>query len=90
MRNITITNTELVRFVTNLAAARGESFDYVAESLMEKAMKDMQYRSRRNAQKWQETKCLKETVAALEAQLIHMNTLQQIGTGREEEIEVAE
>jgi hypothetical protein len=86
MRSINLNNTELDRFINTLAAQRGESFDVVAEKLLEKAMKDMQYRSRRNAQKWQETKALKETVAALEETVIHLQTLQQIGAGREEEI----
>jgi hypothetical protein len=89
-KSITITNDQVVRFVNALSAQRGETFEEVVNYLAEKAMKDMQYRSRRNAQKWQEQKGLKETVKMLEEKLQHAHTLQMIGAGREEEIEVVE
>lgn len=88
MKNVTINNNEIVRFATILSQQKGESFDAIVEKLLEKAMKDMQYRSRRNAQKWQETKALKETVAALEEQLIRINTREEVGRGHEELIQL--
>jgi hypothetical protein len=90
MKNVTVVNEQVVRYATAKAALKGESFDVVVNRLLEKAMKDEQYRANRNAQKWQETKALKETVAALEAELIHRNTLMQIGAGNEDMIEEKE
>jgi hypothetical protein len=88
MRTYNINNSEVERYISIKAAVKGMSVDEFATRLLEKAMKDEQYRSRRNASKWQEAKALKETVAALEAELIRRNTLQTIGAGREDEIDL--
>lgn len=87
MKNVTINNSEVERFITSHAAFSGNEFNEVVERLLERAMKDMQYRSRRNAQKWQETKEMKMNIKELEAKLAHLQTLQEIGAGREEEID---
>lgn len=72
-KSINVANPELERYINAKATVRGESFDTIVMKMLEKQMKDEQYRTRRNAQKWQETKALKETVEALEAQLIEIN-----------------
>jgi len=83
-KQITINNSEVERFINSHAAVSGNDFNEIVNRLLERAMKDMQYRSRRNAQKWQETKAMKEQVKSLEEKLAHLQTLEEIGRGHEE------
>jgi hypothetical protein len=86
-KQITINNSEVERFINSHAAVSGNDFNEIVNRLLERAMKDMQYRSRRNAQKWQETKAMKEQVKSLEEKLAHLKTLEEIGRGHEELID---
>jgi ethanolamine utilization protein EutQ (cupin superfamily) len=87
MKNITIANDEVIRYATLKARMKGETFEKVVEQLLERAMKDEQYRAKRNAQKWQETKELKSTVKEMEEKLRRLQIMQELGAGREDEIE---
>ncbi len=64
--NVVINNSEVVRYVGSVAARNGVSAESVVERLLVKAVKDAQYRARRNAQVWAETKALRERAAELE------------------------
>ena len=93
-KQITINNSEVERFINSHAAVSGNDFNEIVNRLLERAMRDMQYRSRRNAQKWQEekarkeeTKAMKEQVKSLEEKLTHLKTLEEIGRGHEELID---
>jgi hypothetical protein len=65
----TITNNEVVKYVRAVASNKGEEFGAIINRLLEKAVKDAQYRARRNATQWAQTKALKERAEELEARV---------------------
>jgi hypothetical protein len=67
--NITISN-EMEKAVKQVAAYDGESFDFVVETLLKRAIKDKQYRTRRNAAQWEIKKAERE-------ELKHLRELQE-------------
>lgn len=68
MRNITLSN-ETERQVRMVAEYTGESFDFLVEKLLQKAVKDTQYRTQRNARVYAEKKAEAQRLKALEAKL---------------------
>lgn len=63
--NVTISN-ETMRALDMLAQRHNKTIDEITAEMLERGVKDACYRMRRNAQKWQETKALKEKVTELE------------------------
>ena len=66
--NLTVTD-DTMRLLSNLATMRDKSFEEIVSYTLEHGLKDICYRSKRNAQKWQETKAMKERLEELEARL---------------------
>lgn len=65
-------NSEMERTIKQLCAHTDRTFDELTSDLLERGMKDMCYRIKRNKQKWQETKALNERVKELEEKLAQM------------------
>ncbi len=78
--NVVINNSEVVRYVGSVAARNGVTGEQLVERLLVKAVKDAQYRARRNAQVWEQTKALRERAAELEAKVRELG-LQGAGGG---------
>lgn len=72
MKNVQVTLTldsELATKVRNLAVVKGESFEYMIARLIEIGEKDTTYRTKRNAQKWQEQKGMKAQLEEMKKRL---------------------
>lgn len=69
MRNITLSN-ETERQVKLAAEYTGESFDFLVEKLLMKAVKEMQYRTQRNARVYQQKKADAQRLKELERKLV--------------------
>lgn len=54
----------LAKRVAGMASLKGESFEAVVNRLVEKALKDVVYRQKRNQKQWAMTKALKEALAS--------------------------
>lgn len=63
--NVTISN-DTMKQLDMLAQRSNKSIDEITSEMLERGVKDACYRMRRNAQKWQETKALKERMTELE------------------------
>lgn len=89
INNITV-NDSTLRSLQLLLQKKDSTLEELASEMLERGVKDTIYRQKRNAQKWMETKLLKERMEELESKLAHLNTLEEIGRGREDEIEEKE
>lgn len=67
-----VINDTMKRTIQQLAAHHNKSVDEMLSELIERGAKDMVYRIKRNAQKWQEQKALNERIKELE-QLVAAN-----------------
>jgi predicted DNA-binding protein len=67
MKNATVTmSNETMKQLDMLAARANKTIEEITSEMLERGVKDACYRMRRNAQKWQETKALKERMTELE------------------------
>jgi hypothetical protein len=66
--NITVTE-QVLRQVNHLATLRNKSVDEMLVAMLEAGVKDTCYRMKRNAQKWQEQKNMKEQMELMKAKL---------------------
>lgn len=70
---LTISNDQMKQ-IRALAGNRNKTIEEMAEQIFFDGLKDKLYRLRRNAQKYQETKALKERLAELEEALLKLPT----------------
>lgn len=63
--NVTM-SSETMKQLDMLAARANKTIDEITSEMLERGVKDACYRMKRNAQKWQETKALKERLSELE------------------------
>lgn len=69
-------NAEQIKQIKALAGNRNKTMEEMAVQIFNDGLKDKLYRLRRNAQKYQETKALKERLAELEETLMKLPTEQ--------------
>jgi len=70
MKNINVVvNDSTMRSVSMIAERRNKTIDEIIAEMLEHGVKDTCYRMNRNAQKWQETKAMKEKITLLEQML---------------------
>ncbi len=67
MKNAQVTmSNETMKQLDMLAQRNNKTIEEITSEMLERGVKDACYRMRRNAQKWQETKALKERMIELE------------------------
>jgi predicted DNA-binding protein len=67
MKNAQVTmSNETMKQLDMLAQRSNKTIEEITSEMLERGVKDACYRMRRNAQKWQETKALKERMTELE------------------------